>query len=97
MARAGLPGPTGAWVTLGALARETSRIRLGTLLSSAASSAGGTAGEPAGGPAGEPAAGPFSFTRLRLSRRTDRRPIPLHPPTARLVRRVATANCALGP
>lgn len=31
----GLPGPTDAWVTLGALARETSRIRLGTLLTSA--------------------------------------------------------------
>jgi F420-dependent oxidoreductase-like protein len=31
----GLPGPTDAWVTLGALARETSRIRLGTLVSSA--------------------------------------------------------------
>lgn len=29
------PGSTDAWVTLGALARETSRIRLGTLLSSA--------------------------------------------------------------
>jgi alkanesulfonate monooxygenase SsuD/methylene tetrahydromethanopterin reductase-like flavin-dependent oxidoreductase (luciferase family) len=29
----GLPGPTDAWVTLGALARETSRVRLGTLLS----------------------------------------------------------------
>jgi F420-dependent oxidoreductase-like protein len=28
----GLPGPTDAWVTLGALARETQRIRLGTLL-----------------------------------------------------------------
>lgn len=28
----GLPGPTDAWVTLGALARETSRIRLGTLM-----------------------------------------------------------------
>src|SRR3954464_14063937 len=27
------PGSTDAWVTLGALARETSRIRLGTLLS----------------------------------------------------------------
>ncbi|MGH3456027.1 MAG: LLM class flavin-dependent oxidoreductase, partial [Nocardioidaceae bacterium] len=27
----GLPGPTDAWVTLGGLARETSRIRLGTL------------------------------------------------------------------
>ncbi|MFP4513295.1 MAG: LLM class flavin-dependent oxidoreductase, partial [Acidimicrobiales bacterium] len=26
----GLPGPTDAWVTLGGLARETSRIRLGT-------------------------------------------------------------------
>ena len=35
MGGAGLPGPTSAWVTLGALARETSRIRLGTLLSSA--------------------------------------------------------------
>jgi F420-dependent oxidoreductase-like protein len=33
--RDGLPGPTDAWVTLGALARETSRIRLGTLVSSA--------------------------------------------------------------
>jgi F420-dependent oxidoreductase-like protein len=29
----GEPGPTDAWVTLGALARETSRIRLGTLVS----------------------------------------------------------------
>jgi F420-dependent oxidoreductase-like protein len=28
----GLPGPTDAWVTLAALARETSRIRLGTLV-----------------------------------------------------------------
>lgn len=27
-----LPGPTDAWLTLGALARETSRIRLGTLV-----------------------------------------------------------------
>ena len=31
----GLPGPSDAWVTLAALARETSRIRLGTLLTSA--------------------------------------------------------------
>jgi alkanesulfonate monooxygenase len=31
----GLPGPTDAWVTLGALARETARIRLGTLVTSA--------------------------------------------------------------
>ena len=31
----GLPGPTDAWATLAALARETSRLRLGTLLSSA--------------------------------------------------------------
>jgi alkanesulfonate monooxygenase len=30
----GLPGPTDAWVTLGALARETSSIRLGTLVTS---------------------------------------------------------------
>ena len=30
----GLPGPTDAWVTLAALARETSQIRLGTLVSS---------------------------------------------------------------
>ncbi|HET7405731.1 MAG TPA: LLM class F420-dependent oxidoreductase [Mycobacteriales bacterium] len=29
-----LPGPTDAWVTLGGLARETSRIRLGTLVTS---------------------------------------------------------------
>ena len=29
----GLPGPTDAWVTLAGLARETSRIRLGTLMS----------------------------------------------------------------
>ncbi|HEX5543543.1 MAG TPA: LLM class F420-dependent oxidoreductase [Micromonospora sp.] len=34
-ANAGLPGPTDAWVTLAGLARETSRIRLGTLVSSA--------------------------------------------------------------
>jgi len=33
-ARDGLPGPTDSWVTLGALARETSRIRLGTLVTS---------------------------------------------------------------
>ena len=31
----GLPGPTDAWVTLAGLARDTTRIRLGTLLSSA--------------------------------------------------------------
>jgi alkanesulfonate monooxygenase SsuD/methylene tetrahydromethanopterin reductase-like flavin-dependent oxidoreductase (luciferase family) len=31
----GLPGPTDAWVTLGGLARETSKIRLGTLVNSA--------------------------------------------------------------
>lgn len=30
----GLPGPTDAWVTLGALARETTSIRLGTLVTS---------------------------------------------------------------
>jgi len=30
----GLPGPTDAWVTLGGIARETSTIRLGTLVSS---------------------------------------------------------------
>lgn len=31
----GLPGPTDAWLTLAALARETSRLRIGTLVSSA--------------------------------------------------------------
>ena len=31
----GLPGPTDAWVTLGAIARETDRIRLGTMVTSA--------------------------------------------------------------
>ena len=31
----GLPGPTDSWVTLGALARETSTIRLGTLVTAA--------------------------------------------------------------
>ena len=31
----GLPGPTDSWVTLAGLARETRRIRLGTLLTSA--------------------------------------------------------------
>lgn len=31
---AGLPGPTDAWITLAGLARETSRIRLGTLVTS---------------------------------------------------------------
>lgn len=31
----GLPGPTDAWLTLAALGRETSRIRLGTLVTSA--------------------------------------------------------------
>jgi F420-dependent oxidoreductase-like protein len=30
----GLPGPTDAWITLAGLARETSRIRLGTLVNS---------------------------------------------------------------
>jgi len=33
MAGTGLPGPTDAWITLAGLARETSRIRLGTLMS----------------------------------------------------------------
>src|ERR1700690_2477355 len=31
----GLPGPTDSWVTLAGLARETKRIKLGTLLTSA--------------------------------------------------------------
>jgi F420-dependent oxidoreductase-like protein len=31
----GLPGPTDSWITLGAIARETERIRLGTLVTSA--------------------------------------------------------------
>jgi F420-dependent oxidoreductase-like protein len=31
----GLPGPTDSWITLAALARETARIRLGTLMSAA--------------------------------------------------------------
>src|SRR5262245_35737563 len=31
----GAPGPTDSWVTLGGLARETSHIRLGTLVTSA--------------------------------------------------------------
>ncbi|MGJ7904858.1 LLM class F420-dependent oxidoreductase [Actinopolyspora sp. H202] len=31
----GLPGPTDAWLTLAGLARETSRLRLGTLMSAA--------------------------------------------------------------
>ncbi len=31
----GLPGPTDAWLTLAGLARETQRIRLGTLVSPA--------------------------------------------------------------
>jgi F420-dependent oxidoreductase-like protein len=31
----GLPGPTDSWVTLGALARETATIRLGTMVTSA--------------------------------------------------------------
>lgn len=35
MGREGLPGPTDAWTTLAGLARETSRIRLGTLVSAA--------------------------------------------------------------
>ena len=33
--RDGLPGPTDSWTTLGAIARETTRLRLGTLVSSA--------------------------------------------------------------
>lgn len=31
----GLPGPTDAWITLAGLARETKRIRLGTLMTAA--------------------------------------------------------------
>src|SRR5579863_2841217 len=31
----GLPGPTDAWITLAGLARDTTRIRLGTLVTSA--------------------------------------------------------------
>src|SRR3954468_20871262 len=30
----GLPGPTDSWITLGAIARETSTIRLGTMVTS---------------------------------------------------------------
>ena len=35
MGGTGLPGPTDAWLTLAGLARETSRIRLGTLMTAA--------------------------------------------------------------
>jgi F420-dependent oxidoreductase-like protein len=35
MAGDGLPGPTDSWVTLGGIARETSSIRLGTMVTSA--------------------------------------------------------------
>ena len=35
MGTEGLPGPSDAWITLAGLARETSRIRLGTLMTSA--------------------------------------------------------------
>jgi F420-dependent oxidoreductase-like protein len=35
MGGSGLPGPTDSWVTLAGLARETTRIRLGTLVTSA--------------------------------------------------------------
>jgi F420-dependent oxidoreductase-like protein len=35
MGGSGLPGPTDSWVTLAGLARETARIRLGTLVSAA--------------------------------------------------------------
>jgi F420-dependent oxidoreductase-like protein len=35
MGTEGLPGPTDAWLTLAALARETSTVRLGTLMTSA--------------------------------------------------------------
>src|SRR5665213_1466655 len=34
-AMSGLPGPSDAWITLAGLARDTSRIRLGTLLTAA--------------------------------------------------------------
>src|SRR5438309_3882120 len=30
----GLPGPTDSWITLGGIARETDRIRLGTMVTS---------------------------------------------------------------
>ena len=51
-ARSGLPGPTDAWITLAGLARETSRIRLGTLMSPATFRLPGPAGHHggAGGP-----------------------------------------------
>jgi hypothetical protein len=35
MGTEGLPGPTDAWITLAGIARETSTIRLGTLMTSA--------------------------------------------------------------
>src|SRR6476659_10819709 len=35
MGTEGLPGPTDAWLTLAGLARDTSTIRLGTLMTSA--------------------------------------------------------------
>lgn len=35
LAEGGLPGPTDAWITLAGLARDTDRIRLGTLVTSA--------------------------------------------------------------
>jgi alkanesulfonate monooxygenase SsuD/methylene tetrahydromethanopterin reductase-like flavin-dependent oxidoreductase (luciferase family) len=40
----GLPGPTDAWLTLAGLARETSRIRLGTMAAGGRNSASALAG-----------------------------------------------------
>src|SRR3982750_611375 len=41
----GLPGPTDAWVTLAGLARETSRIRLGPLVTAGTFRLPGAAGD----------------------------------------------------
>jgi hypothetical protein len=45
----GLPGPTDAWVTLAGLARETSRIRVGTLMTAATFRLPGPLGGPSAG------------------------------------------------
>ena len=44
----GLPGPTDAWTTLAGLARDTSRIRLGTMVTQRDVPPAGPAGDPGG-------------------------------------------------
>ena len=82
----GEPGPTDAWITLAGLARETSRIRLGTLVTSATFRLPGAAGDRGGAGGPDVAAGGSSSASAPAGSR------PSTPRTASRSRRCGSAS-----